>query len=294
MEKGNSKSDCKSCSSTTCSAQKKADNETEEEFNSRQLLSQKMCNIKHKILVLSGKGGVGKSTVAANIAVTLSKEGNKVGLLDADIHGPSIPTIFGLQNATISPSTRDNSIPPVQITENLKAISVGFLLQNQDDALIMRGPMKMGIIQQFLKDVEWGELDYLIADLPPGTGDEPLSMCQLINDVDGAVVVTTPQEVALADVRKSINFCHKLNLPVLGVVENMSGFVCPKCGDVTNIFKQGGAEKMCTDMDVPFAGRIPLTADIVEAGDSGLLAADIPEIREIFKPVIDKLIDQCK
>lgn len=294
MDKGSSKSDCKNCSSTTCSAQAKADNETEEEFSARQLLSLKMCKIKHKILVLSGKGGVGKSTVAANIAVALSKEGKKVGLLDADIHGPSIPTIFGLQNATISPSTRDNSIPPVQITENLKAISVGFLLQNQDDALIMRGPMKMGIIQQFLKDVEWGELDYLIADLPPGTGDEPLSMCQLINDVDGAVVVTTPQEVALADVRKSINFCHKLNLPVLGVVENMSGFVCPKCGDITNIFKQGGAEKMCGDMDVPFAGRIPLTADIVEAGDSGLLAADIPGINEIFKPVIDKLIDQCK
>ena len=292
MDKDKSKSDCKSCSSTTCSAQAKADNETEEEFQSRQLLSQKMCNIKHKILVLSGKGGVGKSTVAANLAVELSREGYKVGLLDADIHGPSIPTIFGLQNATISPSTRDNSIPPVQITENLKAISVGFLLQNQDDALIMRGPMKMGIIQQFLKDVEWGELDYLIADLPPGTGDEPLSLCQLIDDADGAVVVTTPQEVALADVRKSINFCHKLNLPVLGVVENMSGFICPKCGDVTNIFKTGGAEKMCGDMNVPFAGRIPLTADIVEAGDSGLLAADIPEIREIFKPVIAKLIDK--
>ena len=289
MTEKEKKQDCKSCNSATCSAQTQKNNETEEEFIERQALSRRMCNIKHKILVLSGKGGVGKSTVAANLAVALSKAGNSVGLLDVDIHGPSIPTMFGLQNASITPGKTENSITPIPISDNLKTMSIGFLLADRDDALIWRGPMKNGVIKQFLKDVEWGELDYLIADLPPGTGDEPLSLCQLIDDVDGAVVVTTPQEVALADVRKSINFCKKLKLPVLGVIENMSGFACPKCGEVTDIFKQGGAEEMCNQMDVPFAGRIPLTVEIVEAGDSGTLSAENSAVSDLFKPVIKAL-----
>lgn len=289
MTKAKKESDCKSCSSEACSAKKQKSNESSEEFLVRQALAQRMCNIKHKILVLSGKGGVGKSTVAANLAVALSKSGNKVGLLDVDIHGPSIPTMFGLQNASITPGKTENSITPIQISENLKTMSIGFLLADRDDALIWRGPMKNSVIQQFLKDVEWGELDYLIADLPPGTGDEPLSLCQLIDDVDGAVVVTTPQEVALADVRKSINFCRKLKLPVLGVIENMSGFTCPECGKTTDIFKRGGAEEMCKQMNVPFAGRIPLTVEIVEVGDNGLLSADNSVVIELFNPVIEAL-----
>ena len=229
--------DCKSCDSVNCSAKTQKNDENSEEFLERQALSRRMCNIKHKILVLSGKGGVGKSTVAANLAVALSKSGNKVGLLDVDIHGPSIPTMFGLQDAAITPGKTENSITPIQISENLKTMSIGFLLADKNDALIWRGPMKNSVIKQFLKDVEWGELDYLIADLPPGTGDEPLSLCQLIDDVDGAVVVTTPQEVALADVRKSINFCKKLKISVLGVIENMSGFVCPECGEIICVHK---------------------------------------------------------
>ena len=281
--------DCKSCSSRTCSAQTQRSDENSEEFLERQELSRRMCNIKHKILVLSGKGGVGKSTVAANLAVALSKLGNKVGLLDVDIHGPSIPTMFGLQNASIIPGETENSITPIEISENLKTISIGFLLAEKDDALIWRGPMKNSVIKQFLKDVEWGELDYLIADLPPGTGDEPLTLCQLIDDVDGAVVVTTPQEVALADVRKSINFCRKLKLPILGIIENMSGFVCPKCGEITDIFKRGGAEDMCKQMNVPFAGRIPLTTEIVKAGDNGSLSEDNSTLSNLFKPIREAL-----
>ncbi|NOY75412.1 MAG: Mrp/NBP35 family ATP-binding protein [Kiritimatiellaeota bacterium] len=255
-------------------------------------LCSRLCEIKHKILVLSGKGGVGKSTVAANLAVALSETGAKVGLLDIDIHGPSVPTMFGLTDASARPGTTENSISPIIIAENLKTMSIGFLLQNKDDALIWRGPMKIGVVKQFLKDVEWGELDYLIVDLPPGTGDEPLSICQMIDDIDGAVVVSTPQEVALADVRKSINFCAKLNLKVLGVVENMSGFQCPKCGEVVDIFKSGGAEKMCAEMMVSFAGRIPLTPEIVESGDAGTLAeGSNPKVLELFCPIIKNLLD---
>ena len=277
---------CNSCSSTTCSAKNKQGNESDQEFQDRQALGRRMCSIKHKIAVLSGKGGVGKSTVAANLAVALSKTGKKVGILDIDIHGPSIPKMLGVENSNVPPGVDEHSIPPVKVSDNLVAMSIGFLIADKDDALIWRGPMKIGVIKQFLKDVEWGELDYLVIDLPPGTGDEPLSIAQMIENLDGAVVVTTPQDVAISDVRKSINFCKKLDMPVLGVVENMSGFVCPDCGKVTDIFKSGGAEKMCRDMDVPFAGKIPLTADIVEAGDSGTITENDSTVNKIFDPVI--------
>jgi Mrp family chromosome partitioning ATPase len=281
---------CSSCDSKTCSAKNKQGNESDKEFIDRQELSRRMCSIKHKILVLSGKGGVGKSTVAANLAASLSKSGKKVGILDVDIHGPSIPKMLGVENKPVAPGSEEHLIPPVKVSENLVAMSIGFLIADKDDALIWRGPMKIGVIKQFLKDVEWGELDYLVIDLPPGTGDEPLSLAQMIEAPDGAVVVTTPQEVALADVRKSINFCRKLKMPILGVVENMSGFVCPKCGEVTEIFKRGGAEKMCKDMDVPFAGRIPLTADIVEAGDSGTILAADSTVNKLFKHIVEAVI----
>jgi Mrp family chromosome partitioning ATPase len=208
---------CNSCSTDNCSAKGQLPGESADDFMDRQALQKRLCLIKHKILVLSGKGGVGKSTVAANLAISLTLAGKKVGLLDVDIHGPSIPKLLNLEDRT--PQIVDESIIPIELGDNLKVMSLGFLLRGRDDAIIWRGPMKMGAIKQFLQDVEWGNLDYLVIDLPPGTGDEPLSVCQLIDNPDGAIVVTTPQEVALADVRKSIHFCQSLQLPVLGVVK---------------------------------------------------------------------------
>jgi ATP-binding protein involved in chromosome partitioning len=202
------------------------------------------------------------------MAMSLALNGAKVGLIDADIHGPSVPKMLNLEKAQLSGGPND-TILPVEYNSNLKVMSVGFFLRTQDDALIWRGPKKFSLIRQFMKDVEWGELDYLIFDLPPGTGDEPLSICQLIDKPDGAVIVTTPQGVAITDVRKSVTFCRQLNLPVLGVIENMSGFVCPKCGELTHIFSKGGAKEMTDEMNIPFLGEIPLDPVIVEKGDSG-------------------------
>jgi Mrp family chromosome partitioning ATPase/predicted Fe-Mo cluster-binding NifX family protein len=230
-------------------------------------ISKNLANIRHRVLVLSGKGGVGKSTIAANLAVSLSRLSKRVGLLDIDIHGPSIPKILNLQGKLIQ--VLDQTILPVEIDRNLKVMSIGFLLRDRDDAVIWRGPMKYQMIKQFLKDVKWGSLDFLIIDSPPGTGDEPLSIVQLLADADGALVVTTPQQIALSDVRKSISFCRNLNLPILGVLENMSGFVCPKCGERIDIFKSGGGEQMATQMGVRFLGRIPIDPQVVEACDSG-------------------------
>jgi len=223
--------------------------------------------IKYQILILSGKGGVGKSTVAVNLAVSLALAGKKVGLLDIDIHGPSIPKVLNLEGKTLQAA--GDTILPVEVTENLKVMSIGFLLRGKDDAVIWRGPMKYQMIKQFLKNVDWGSLDFLVVDSPPGTGDEPLSIVQLLENADGAIIVTTPQEVALSDVRKCITFCGQLNLPVLGVLENMSGFVCPKCGQRTDIFKAGGGQEMARQMNVPFLGRIPIEPQIVDACDSG-------------------------
>ena len=223
--------------------------------------------IQHKILVLSGKGGVGKSTVATNLAVTLALAGRRVGLLDVDIHGPSIPKMLQIEDAGVE-AVSAGVLRPVDAA-GMKVMSIGFLLRHRDEAVIWRGPMKMGVIKQFLKDVEWGELDYLIIDSPPGTGDEPLSVCQLVEDADGAVIVTTPQDVATADVRRSISFCRQLSLPVLGVIENMSGFACPTCGEVTDIFKAGGGERLAAEMHVPFLGRIPIDPAVGEACDAG-------------------------
>ena len=224
-------------------------------------------HVRHKVLVLSGKGGVGKSTIAANLAVSLSRSNKRVGLLDIDIHGPSIPKILNLEGRLIQ--VLGQTLLPVEIDPNLKVMSIGFLLHSRDDAVIWRGPMKYQMIKQFLKDVKWGSLDFLIIDAPPGTGDEPLSVVQLLTNADGAVIVTTPQEIALSDVRKSISFCRNLNLPILGVLENMSGFVCPKCGEKIDIFKSGGGEQMATQMGVRFLGRIPIDPQVVEACDSG-------------------------
>jgi Mrp family chromosome partitioning ATPase len=257
---------CRTCSKKDCSASRRRPDESEADFADRQRLEARLCRIRHRIVVLSGKGGVGKSTVAVNLAVALMMAGSRVGLLDADIHGPSIPTMLGLERYTIGGSK--DEIAPADV-DGLKVISIGLFLPSPDDAVIWRGPLKMGAIKQFLKDVAWGDLDFLVIDSPPGTGDEPLSVCQLIGRLDGAVIVTTPQKVAAVDVRKSISFCRQLHVPVLGVLENMSGFACPKCGEVTRIFRSGGGRQIANDMRVPFLGSIPVDPQIAEACDSG-------------------------
>jgi ATP-binding protein involved in chromosome partitioning len=257
---------CGSCGEKDCSAAERRKDETDEEFKDRQLLASRLCRIRHKVVVLSGKGGVGKSTVAVNLAAALMLAGKRVGLLDVDIHGPSIPTMLGLEGEQLQGGA--DGLVPVEVG-GLKVMSIGFFLNSQDDAVIWRGPLKMGVIKQFLKDVAWGDLDYLIIDSPPGTGDEPLSVCQLVGKLDGAIVVTTPQKVAAADVRKSINFCRQLKVPVLGVVENMSGFACPKCGEVTPVFRSGAGLAIARDMLVPFLGSIAIDPTLAEACDEG-------------------------
>ncbi len=258
---------CESCSSGSCSASSKKLTESDQEFEDRRRLASRLCRIKHKIVVLSGKGGVGKSTVAVNLAMALHLAGKKVGLLDVDIHGPSIPTMLGLETGQVIEG--NGELHPVDL-DGMKVISLGFFLKEQDEAVIWRGPMKTGVITQFIRDVAWGDLDYLIVDSPPGTGDEPLSVCQTLEGPDGAVIVTTPQKVAAVDVRKSISFCRQLNLPILGVIENMNGFVCPKCGELTAVFQSGGGRLMADDMAVPFLGSVPIDPAIAEAGDSGV------------------------
>ncbi len=254
-------------------------------------LEKAMSKIAHKIVVLSGKGGVGKSTVAVNLAVSLAEQKYRTGLLDVDIHGPSVPGLLGLLGAPVCGSP-EGKLLPVEFSKYLKVISIGFLLSDRNDAIIYRGPMKHGVIKQFLTDVDWGDLDYLIIDSPPGTGDEPLSVCQLIADAEGAIIVTTPQEVALADVRKSISFCNKLGMKVLGVVENMSGFICPHCGKESHIFKKDGGRKMAAEMGVPFLGAIPLESGIMEQGDSGepfCLSSSSSRAAGAFSDIVEKL-----
>jgi Mrp family chromosome partitioning ATPase/predicted Fe-Mo cluster-binding NifX family protein len=232
-------------------------------------LCERMAGIRHKVLVLSGKGGVGKSSVAAVLAIALARKGKRVGVLDIDIHGPSIPRLLDVEGERVGGA--EDSIRPVKARGGISVMSIGLLLRGSSDAVIWRGPLKYNVIKQLLRDVEWGELDYLIVDSPPGTGDEPLSVAQLIPDADGALIVTTPQTLATDDVRRSIGFTRQLNLPVLGVVENMSGFVCPGCGESVDVFGAGGGAAMADEMGVPFLGRVPIDADMVAASDIGAL-----------------------
>ncbi|HWQ49497.1 MAG TPA: Mrp/NBP35 family ATP-binding protein [Methanosarcina sp.] len=223
--------------------------------------------IKRKIMIMSGKGGVGKSTVAANLAAGLALRGYRVGLLDCDIHGPTIPTIFGLESQR--PDVNEEGILPISVFPNLSLMSVGFLLGDKDSPVIWRGPAKMGAIKQFLEDVIWGKLDFLIIDLPPGTGDEPLSVAQLIPNCDGSVLVTTPQDVALISVRKSIKFSEKLNVPIIGLVDNMHGLICPHCGKSIEVFGTGGVEKASKDFNIPILARLPIEPKVAEMEDKG-------------------------
>jgi Mrp family chromosome partitioning ATPase len=234
-------------------------------------LHQRMEQISRKLVVLSGKGGVGKSTVAANLAAALAARRFQVGLLDVDIHGPSIPKLMGLEGSVLA--SDGDSLLPVTVSENLAVMSIGFLLAKRTDAVIWRGPLKFGVIRQFLSDVAWGRLDFLVIDCPPGTGDEPLSVAQLVGHPASAVIVTTPQELAVSDVRRCITFCQQVGLPVAGIVENMSGFVCPQCGVSLSLFGKGGGEDLARETGTPFLGRIPIDPGVVCGGDSGKLFA---------------------
>ena len=255
-------------------------------------LKERMSKIKYKIIVISGKGGVGKTTVAVNLAYGLAVKGQKIGILDVDIHGPNIAKMLGIEHTRLTAS--DFGIEPIDVLPTLKAVSLALLGGNQDQPIIWRGPLKMGIIKQFLSDVNWGSLDYLIIDSPPGTGDEPLSICQLITDINGAVVVTTPQDVAILDSRKSVLFAKELKVPVVGIIENMSGLICPHCGKEIDLFGKGGAEKAANDLEVPFLGRIPIELEMVKSSDSGqpfIQSKKDTGAAKIIDEIIDKIIN---
>jgi ATP-binding protein involved in chromosome partitioning len=290
-----SENECSNCKDSKCEVKDKHPGEQDEKFLERQALSSRMNQIKHKVIVLSGKGGVGKSTVAVNLSAALAMAGKRVGLLDIDIHGPSVPKLLHIDGTPISGS--GDTMYPVKVgyrTGMLSIMSIGFLLRKRDDAIIWRGPMKHGLIKQFLKDVEWGELDFLVVDSPPGTGDEPLSIIQLIEHADGALIVTTPQEVAVQDVRRCIVFCRQLKLPVLGVIENMSGFTCPKCGEHVPIFGSGGGQAMAHEMNVPYLGPIPIDTEVVVSGDSGkpiVQAHPDSETTKAFGRIVRRLLE---
>ena len=253
-----------------------------------------LAHIKNKILVMSGKGGVGKSTVAVNIAKGLANRGFKTGLLDVDLHGPSVPRMLGLFGLA---TANQEAIIPMAVGDNLKVVSIEVLTDQKDQAVIWRGPLKIGVIRQFVADVEWGDLDYLVIDSPPGTGDEPLSVVQTIPDAK-AVLVTTPQEISLADVRKSISFCKQVNLEMLGLVENMSGLICPHCGKSIDLFHSGGGLGLAELNEIPFLGAVPLDPQVVRSADDGKALVDLEDGESpafaAYKGIVDRIVASTK
>jgi len=258
-------------------------------------LKQNMSKIKHKILVLSNKGGVGKSSIAINLACSLSEKGFKVGILDADLHGPSVAKMLGFEGKRLQGSPE--GIIPMSVSPNLVAVSMASLIETSDAPLIWRGPLKMMALKQFLGEVEWGTLDYLIIDSPPGTGDEPLSICQLIPELEGGVIVTTPQKVALLDSRKCINFLKNLKIPILGIIENMSGLKCPYCGKNIDLFKSGGGGKAALEFNLPFLGKIPIDINIVNSTDEGkpyIFQYKNSETAQILNKIVELILARMK
>lgn len=245
-------------------------------------------NIKHKILVMSGKGGVGKSTVAVNLAFGLSERGYKVGLMDVDLHGPDIPKMLGLEFEVVEAGER--FIFPLKYSENLKAVSIASMIPTEDTALIWRGPVKIGIIRQFIANTKWGKLDYLIIDSPPGTGDEPLTVAQTIPEAK-ALIVTTPQQISLLDVSKSIDFCVKVNMPILGLVENMSTYVCPHCGKESHIFGEGGGERMANKAGIKLLASIPFDKMVLSSSEAGMVFMNAERKESDAKGAFKKLVE---
>ncbi len=256
-------------------------------------LTDSLLRIENTIMILSGKGGVGKSTVAVNLAAALAASDRSVGLLDIDIHGPSVPKLLGLEGKTIQGFSGEGMVP-VTYSENLKVLSIEFVMKDQtEEAVIWRGPMKHTLIRQFIADADWGNLDFLVVDAPPGTGDEPLSICQLAPPRSQAVIVTTPQEVALKDVKKSIRFCKQLGMPVFGIVENMSGFVCPDCGAAHDIFKSGGGERLARETGFRFLGKVPIDPGLVTDSDNGtpyVMANPGSPTTKAFDQIVDSVL----
>ncbi len=258
-------------------------------------IRENMKRIKHKLIVMSGKGGVGKSTVSTNLAYGLMMSGFKVGLMDTDIHGPSLGKMLGIEGKFIQPADQGGLLP-IEVN-GIKVITMASIMQDSDAPVIWRGPLKMGAIKQFLGDIHWGDLDYLIIDSPPGTGDEPLSVCQLIPEADGSIIVTTPQDVALIDSRKTVRFSQALKIPILGIIENMSGFNCPHCNKPINLFKIGGGEKAAKTLNVPFLGRIPIDPHIVETSDNGeafIYSFAKTKAGEAMQDIVNRIIVKTK
>jgi ATP-binding protein involved in chromosome partitioning len=261
----------------------------EKETHAQERLNSKLSHIKHRIMVMSGKGGVGKSSVSTNLAVILSMDGFEVGLLDADIHGPNIPKMLGIESRSVAGS--NGGMRPIEAFPNLKVMSTAFFIGDRDSAVVWRGPLKHSAISQFIGEVEWGNLDFLVVDLPPGTGDEPLSVAHLIKKVDGSIIVTTPQDVALLDSRKAVTFSRILNIPVIGIVENMSGLECPYCHKEIPLFKVGGGEKAARELKVPFLGRIPIDPQMVIDCDRGMpfvMSYPKSEAAKAFRQIADR------
>lgn len=280
-----------SCGSSSCSSGSCSTPESQQAAMAQQdnAITRSLGKIKNKILVMSGKGGVGKSTVSVNLALGLARRGHKVGLMDVDLHGPDVIRMLNMTGTLEPPENPNDLVAPLQYNDNLKVVSLEYMMKDRDEAIIWRGPLKIQAIRQFVADMDWGELDYLVIDAPPGTGDEPLSVAQTIPLVK-SLVVTTPQKVALADVRKSLNFCKTVNVEVVGVVENMSGFVCPECNATVDIFKSGGGKEVAREFDLPFLGAVPMDPKVVVAGDDGVpylsSEAESPAI-EAFTKVVD-------
>ena len=258
-------------------------------------IKEKLKGFKNKLLVMSGKGGVGKSTMAAHLAVGLSQKGFHVGLMDVDLHGPSIPRLLGLRGSILSSADNRKGVP-LKYSPNMEVISIESLLGDRDTATIWRGPLKIGVIKQFIADIAWSNSDYLIIDCPPGTGDEPLTIAQVIPDTK-AIIVTTPQEISLADVRKSINFCRQVNMKILGLIENMSGLRCPHCGKTIDLFKTDGGMVTAKKAGLTLLGSLPLEPDIVLDGDNGTMEwmdkKDLPYTIN-FAKIVDKVADLTK
>ena len=265
---------------------------TGESIEQETRLHDALAQIKHVIIVISGNGGGGKSTVSSNLAMSLAMKGYETGLMDIDITGPNIPKMFNIEDEQLM-ADADRMLIPIIVPPRLKVMSMAFLLPSKDVPVMWRGPIKMSAVQQFIEDVRWGKLDYLVIDMPPGTGDEALSIVQLIPKADGMVVVTTPQQVALLDSRKSVGFAAETKIPIIGIVENMSGFVCPHCGEVTDIFKTGGGEATAKEMNIQFLGKVPIEPAVVESGDSGMpivLKDPKSASAKAFEEIVDKII----